>query len=225
MKKLLPSIFSLILTALLLITCVMAWYSANEVVRATGVIAATKDEDCTFKLEYYSDSTWNEALELNLSNLWPSDVEYFRLICTSTSTSEKTITSKFNGITSFLQPDKLTISNGNVVYNTVPMYAIENDAVMVGADTLYNVIEGELTLADYKLEDALNVYYLGNEFNGGSLTGKIAKKIVAPIFESEVLSTGRSTFYFAIEYADSTDNNYYAYQGLSIQSIRINILE
>lgn len=225
-KNLILSILSLSATLLLLIVCVLGWYVTNKQAYVTGVVGSTKDNnDFSLVLEYYDGQAWEEVTDFDFEDMYPGDVITFRLNVTCNGTATTNISTSFTGITS--KSHTLTVDNGYVKLGDVSLYEIdENNKVTVNdEDTLYLISNNEISLVDYKLEDACKVYYLEKRLVASDddtiplISNNVTSNSIIDEFISSVEITESSNLYFAIKYEDLETNNYYAYQTLDIDQL------
>lgn len=237
--KLISSIFSLILTISLTFTLIFAWYTSNDEVSVSGVVASTNEDLCQFKLEYFDDG-WMYVDDLTFNNMWPSDVVYFRLVATPKTDIQ--IKAKFMGITSMLFSD-IACDGNNIFLNsnpTVNLYKINNDKVMIDNKILYSIdSNNNIFLKDFLIEDAFSINLVG--YSILQYTPQSYPNITTNDFtyinqitnlDEEFLNiTLDSTTYIYFNVCYRNDNvleseyNYYAFQSLAIQSLDMKVME
>jgi len=107
-KNLISSILSLVMTSLLLIGVVVAWYTSNKEVSASNIVGVSSSPNASGILQKY-DATletpaWVDSFNLDFDNFGPDDKEYFRLKIT-TSQNNVILNSGFMNIKTSLAKD------------------------------------------------------------------------------------------------------------------------
>lgn len=121
MKKvnLILSFISLIVTSFLIVLMIFAWYATNKTARVTEAFGSTATDGYTITLErgtYNAGTwTWTSTTSLELSNLQPGDVYYFRFVISYENASR--IQTQFSNINSRLTEDSVTLYTDNATNN------------------------------------------------------------------------------------------------------------
>lgn len=246
-KNMLLSAFTLFVTAFLLFFVVSAWYVTNEEASAEGIIGSTAGDQYSLKLQRGTYNTtndewiWQDTESLSFTNISPGNKFFFRIVIDATPGQEYNFTAAFDGVTSSLIPNKLTV-NGNYVASIeandklYDLYPIVDNKVTITNDssvtkTLYTISDDEIYLADYKLEDAFLFYPIGTEEPEDTNLTTNGLGFDDLKFDIEVIASNDSVYYyFALEFNDEksletidgvTSSNMYMYQKLSIAHISI----
>lgn len=167
-KNLILNSITLFLTTLIIVMITMAWYLANDTVKAEGIFGRTEDEDYSLKLQrgiYNSTNstwTWTDTNSLSISNIQPGDSFFFRIIITTSR--DIRLDMDFAGIESAVD-SSITAANGYVSIGATKKYNIVNNSVKVTeggqSKTLYNITGNKVELVDYKVEDTFRFYNYG----------------------------------------------------------------
>lgn len=221
------SIISLSVTLLLLIICAFGWYVVNkEAQLENGVMKTHGDESFTFVLEYYDDDSWEVVTNFEFVDMMPGDVISFRLSAICDDNETTTISSRFTGVSSSLH--SLIVEDDFIKYNEITLYTITNDMVKIDEKTLYSVKNNVISLKDYKIEDAMKVYYIGQKLMSDTNASDYIPIInddnqidISDNFINNVEISSSTYLYFMLRYEDLENNNYYAYQKLTIDKIVI----
>lgn len=229
MKKLISSIISLLMTLMLMITCLFAWYTSNSEVSAGGIIASTAGEKYEFTLFVYQTSEYKEVTNrITIDNIEPNDYIYFKLEAKELNSSAAGFTCYFDDFSTKIASNTLFVDNSNVVLTTavgnIFMYSLNENKVVVNDKTLYSydVPTNVLTLKDYKLEDILknNMYYT----DSSRAVQAGANSSISSANPNAYVSGYTTTIYFALQYnVTDYDPNLYAYQTVSIDKFKIDM--
>ena len=255
-KNRIINLIMLSVTSLLLILVSMAWYVSNKEVKASGITGKTEDGSFTLELERgtYNEAnatkwTWTPTSSLSITNMQPNDVFFFRFKITARTTGSLNV--RLAGISSALT-SSVTVEGTDVLIGGVKAYDLVNNKVTIKngdttLGTLYNYSSGELSLADYKVENTfkfydygvgtVNFYKEGTTYYTDSLTEapKAGVRLTSITTKYEDLDEGVSYGYFALEFNDALslvtythldgkskeDSNLYQAQTLSISSISV----
>lgn len=239
--SLIISSISLLVTLTLLIVTMYSWYTNNKYVSASGLVSTSKDDPFLYSLEYYSKNSYIEFNDdsLSLSNIYPSDVFYFR-VKVSKKNSEESSNYNFNIQLSNIVSDldsKLSASYSNstyiVSYDEVPLYTSTTDAISITNSstneekTLYTITKSDstytLSLADYKIEDVFKLYV------DVDINSDLNQDNAKTLSSKESITCTNNYLYFAIEFNENAslvndNSNCYMYQILTIKSININAI-
>lgn len=247
-KNLMLSGFTLLCTLFLLICIITAWYVTNKEASATGITGSTDGDSYSLKLQRgtYSESanpkwTWQDTESLSFTNISPGNKFFFRIVIDAEKDKAYNFTAAFDDVKSSLIPDKLAV-NGNYVasveannkfYN---LYPIVNNAVIIKPDDkeeriLYQIVDGNIILADYKLEDAFLFYPIGTLEPANTTLAMEGLGLNNLKFDINVTATENEVYYyFALEFNETnseetidglTNSNCFMYQKLSIGHIQI----
>ena len=245
MKKnwnLILSCFSLFVTVFLLVVTIMAWYTSNTIVTATGLVAQAEEDGASYELYYWTKTTKEWVLvddDISVTAK-PNDVIYFKLVASGLNTTNN-FSARFQGITSVLNEDVVTASHSDsdytVYYNNVPMYQSKTSTITVDDSTLYTITETteedetsySVGLDDYLIEDVF-VLYTAPTITGSDAAGTDtpaakgntkAASLTSEIFNYKPEETS-AIEYFALSFDSTGDDevdNYYQYQGLAIKQL------
>lgn len=239
--SLISSIISLVVTCGLLIVCLFAWYTNNKNVSASGIVGSTADSDYSFSLEMYQNDEYSEITEkIELGNLNPGDIFYFRIKVTKKSKDPKAdlnFNIKFSNVKSNLI-DKLVVNDDYVSYNVsdkkkVNLYEIKDNKVITDSkekNVLYSINkDSSISLGDYKIEDVFMVY--PDVKSDDSFTTDQSKPKLTSEIEVKTIGDTESWYcYFALEFNSEASlvtidgiesSNAYMFQELIIKSIDI----
>ena len=177
-SNLILSLISLVVTSTLLVVLIMAWYTSNTKVDATGLRAASGEDSYVFNFYYWDETTKDSDLErsgswkltkndLSIQDAMPEDIFYFKVEGTGLSVNQ-VIQMIFRDVSSTLDTDVVKgiynpISGEyEVRFNGVKRYSsltsnINVDYEIDGVNTsktLYNLLEEN---------DDNNMYLLTND--------------------------------------------------------------
>lgn len=237
------SCFSLLVTTFLLVVTLMAWYSSNKIVTATGLVAQAEEDGASYELYVWTKTSpkWTLVSDDISVTAKPNDIIYFKLVATGLNTTNN-FSARFQGISSVLNDKVVTAtyieSDYTVYYNNVPMYQSKTSSIVVEDDnTLYTITEETVEettsyvvgLDDYLIEDVFVLYnapvITGSDSDSNDTpTGKGSNKLTSltsEIFNYKPTLTSEIE-YFALSFDSTGDDdvdNYYQYQGLSIKQL------
>lgn len=237
------SILSLVTTTILLIVTVYSWYTQNEVVTVTSIVAQTESETTHYDLYYWdaNDPTpsWKTVTEIRKTNVLPGTTTYFKLKCVNSGTSAVKLTAKFQGIQSRLDTNYVKVSRDGkyITYNGIKTYDIVNNQVKVepvidGLDTkdiLYTISGSTIGLRHFEIKNGYAIQKFGTtETHSDAILKRdditslsnISLNIADPILNNQTISVGENNFYFALTFLDDDDQDkYFMYQELYIDSL------
>lgn len=183
-RNLISSIFSLCMTTLLFISCVVAWYCVNITSNVSGVVGSSEeDKNYNYELYYYTGSTW-QIINSSLSSFIPLDPGekiYFKLVINSDSNEESIMKCKFEDIN--------TSVNDNIIYNEYTMVTANN----------YNVYDSELDY--YSYTNGVYTFERVAPFTTDGLLSTKSGDIFTPVTSGEYNST--ADYYFTDDYYGS----------------------
>lgn len=236
--SLISSIISLVVTCGLLIVCLFAWYTNNKNVSASGIVGSTADSDYSFSLEMYQTDKYMEfnVDKIELSDLNPGDVFYFRIKVTKKSKDPKAdlnFNIKFSNVESKLI-DNLVVNGDYVSYNAsnekkVNLYEIKENKVTIENNVLYSIDNSSISLGDYKIENVFRVY--PDVKSDSFTTDKNKPGLTSTEINVKTVEDSESYYcYFALEFNSEASlatidgiesSNAYMFQELIIKSIDI----
>lgn len=230
--KIVLSIITCSLCLLVFTISTYAWITITKQNNANNINAGLEEKTCSYSLYSYQEDTWvnSNGTDITVSNFFPGTVEYFKLVITNTMNKDLTIKASLKNYSSSLNGELLYNDTTNSVYvtdranNDIPMYTANNeDYVMIGTDVLYDCTDGTVQLADYKIEDSVLLYLLENN-DTPSLTNSSNIQLNANLItDVTIISTASVTVYFAIEFYETNNDNYYQYQNFNIGGILITL--
>ncbi len=228
--KLLSSIIILIVTIFVFLSATYGWYVTNKNTDATGIEAKTNDEVMKYSIEIYDGSHY-VSNKNTISNAFPGDVSYFRIkiVGADLIPSDYSYTINFECLSSIIE-DTIQVSDSYVTYDSVELYKIENNKVLINDKTLYNISESNISLEDYKIENVYKFY--SNVKNGDTLPSTNNDLVDSITIESTTIKDENDSYYyyFALEFNESSSivtynssetSNPYMFQKLTIKSIKI----
>lgn len=241
MKKLISSIISLLMTLIVSISCLFAWYTSNDIVTANNILASSAGEDYSFKLYIMKSSEWIQLnTKLQFDEINPGDIVYFKLEATKLTDNDKGFEGYFSDIVSGISSD-IRVENDSVVLQTmisnkvVKLYDLRDNQVLINNKILYNYSDSKLSLVDYKIENIMYMYYA--QVNNGlyELVDKNSdntideKDQIDKISITNIEKGEKEDVLFALEYNEKASivegygSNLFAYQTLAITKFKIDL--
>lgn len=229
-----------------------AWYVTNKEANASGILGYTEGDEYALKLQrgVYNGTTWtwNDTESLLFSNVSPNNAFFFRIEISSKE--NRKFNAKFKDIDSKLQENKLYVIEYNDIENNTEKYiCLKNgessyiklykldaeNKVKIDDKVLYEYVDDEIQLVDYKIQDTFRFYNYGlNEPSNSIITGT-SYSLTNLTFNIEISgSEEKQYFYFALEFNEQESlqiidgvecSNAYLYQKLLIGYISIEKIE
>lgn len=228
--KLLSSIIILIVTIFVFLSATYGWYVTNKSADASGIEAKTNDEIMKYSIEVYDGSDYVNNIN-TISNAFPGDITYFRIkiVGADLIPSDYSYNINFECLSSIIA-DTIQVSDSYVTYDSVDLYKIENNKVLINDKTLYSINDREISLEDYKIENVYKFY--SNVKNGESLISTNNDLSDTITIESTTIKHEEDSYYyyFALEFNESASivtyndietSNPYMFQKLTINCIKI----
>lgn len=166
-KNLIFSIVSLCLASALIIFISFAWFISNAQVKGQITHVNVVGDSCSVTLEQYEPGTgWAMKETLKFENIEPGDTYFFRIGCSSSSSSELPVKATIGGFATKIA-SALTVEGDMVQYQGIDVFTIDTaedgtKTVTVGGAIVYDVVDDKLVIRDeFKIENAFRVYSLG----------------------------------------------------------------
>ncbi len=237
-KKLIIYSISFVLVILVSFAISFAWFTNNK--RTTsGLLVPIGGEECTFQLESYNPvkGEWEYLEEIELEDMWPGDVFYFRFKLSTTQPSVN-VNAEFEDIsTTMIEELEIDMVEKILVYNDVTVFEIDenNQVKLENGDVLYDIAMNDQDVwevfvnDEYAIEHAMATIPMGShgvDYEAweadisGIEKGEIYDLLLGPT-GAQITSGGAQYCYFALEYLDLDDNSCYSYQNMHIDHLNV----
>lgn len=228
--KLISSIASLACVLLLCIVVVYAWYTSNKYVSTSGIQAESDSKDFTVVLQQLNTETMEFGPTLEMNNMNPGDIRYFKLTITNMVGKDSNFYARFEGISSTIDETEIFAKQGyvytkytlNNTVNELKLYDISSNKVVSNGKDLYLYSNDSLMLKDYLMQDMIEIYTYENKNN---LTLSENHKMLSDkiLFEKNTITKGGILeYYFALKFSDDATIEY-AFQNLLIKALFVGL--
>ncbi len=190
-SNLVLSLLSLVITSFLLVFTIYSWYTSNQEVKASGIVASTAGENFDFRLRYWDGSSWKVVNQnLRYEGWLPGTTTYYELKLSNTDSSSAMVNVDFTGVNSSVNNEyvKATYdgtSGGYIKYNGVNAYKytgnpvgqesayVRVDTVSASNQALYKITENKVgsninyivSAETLKIENGFRWQYIGESEN------------------------------------------------------------
>lgn len=228
--RLILSIMSLIITIVVGGVFIYGWYIDNKDVSISSIEGRTQNNDFEVYVEKLDVVTGHYVEYVNMDNIQPGDINYFRLTINNKTDEDKLFNAKFEGVSSCINTNELKVKENKICTEytlndellELDLYDLdENNQVLSNDKVIYSYQNNTLLLEDYLIQDMMFVYTYNDE---SDLTldnsyERLLKNYA--LFESFLVSQNSvGYYYFALKFSEEATYEY-AYQSLVIKSIYV----
>lgn len=221
-KNLIIYTISLMLILASVIAISFAWFTNNKEAEADGNDIAVGDIDGTYSIEAYIDEKWTTPEEILFEEIFPGDTMYFRLKIEAKNAF--VMEYQLEGIS--MSINGITYKDGGIYFSDEKIYDVVDNKVSVTINDeeidLYTISDDTINLnTNYTLDKVLKLYNLG--VSAEPIISKSGDELdLGTKVENVSIAKGECYYYFAIDYPEGSNDNYYQFQRIKIDHIKIN---